>query len=168
MNYKYDLNTDLIEFCIVINNCRRWSGIDEQVEVLKSWKGKVNDDVYDLMSYGLDLMIDGRDPKIVEFYLSEFIDTFCEAEEVHFKLKQDLRLVKAAILWIHSGEGIRLVDLLNTIENPALKSEYKNWMYLNQFDFYLKREDFIKMSTTEIHELTQKKPYIDAESRKGR
>lgn len=168
MKYKYDLNIDLIEFCIVINNCRRWSGIDEQVEVLKSWKGRVNDVEYELMKYGLDLMIDGRDPKLVDFYMCEYIASICEIEAINFKMKQDLRLIKEAILWIHCGEGHRLEDLLSTIENPALKSDYKNWMYLNQFDFNLKREDVVKMNTAEIHELTQKKPFIIAEALKRR
>ena len=168
ITYNYELNLDVMEFCIVINNCRRWSGIDEQIKVIQSWKGKVNDLAYDLMAYGLGLMIDGRDPVLVEFYVNEYVAKICEDHVLNDATKRDLRLVQATIVWIQNGEGHRVEELLSTIENPILRSEYKNWLYLNQFDFYLKREDFKRMSPADIHELTQSKPYIAEVYMKGR
>jgi hypothetical protein len=168
ITYNYELNLDVIEFCIVTNNCRRWSGIDEQIKVLQNWKGKVNDLVYELMAYGLSLMIDGRDPALVEFYVNEYVAKRSEDHVLNHAMKRDLRLVQATIVWIQNGEGHRVEELLSTIENSVLRSEYKNWLYLNQFDFYLKREDFRKMSTADINELTQSKPYIAEAFMKGR
>lgn len=168
ITYNYELNLDVIEFCIVINNCRRWSGIDEQIKVIQNWKGKVNDLIYDLMAYGLSLMIDGRDPALVEFYVNEYVAKICEDHVLNYETKRDLRLVQATIVWIQNGEGHRVEDLLSNIENPVLRSEYKNWLYLNQFDFYLKPKVVNKMSAADINKLTQSKPYIVAEFMKGR
>ncbi len=168
ITYNYEVNLDVIEFCIVINNCRRWSGIDEQIKIIQSWKGKVNDHAYDLMAYGLGLMIDGRDPVLVEFFINEYYTKICEDYVLNHETKRDLRLVKTVVVWIQSGEGHRVEELLSTIENPVLRSEYKNWLYLNQFDFKLSLEGFRKMSPADIQVLTQSKPYIMAEFLKGR
>ncbi len=164
MNYQYDMNVDTFMICVAIKNSRRWLDIYEQLEIIKLWKGKVSSEVHDLMSYGLDLMINGREPEIVDFFITEYIQRLIEDKKIDAVLNKDLRLVKLAILWMHCGEGYRLVELLSSIKDPEIKANYQNWMYINQFDCSLDIDDYNQMSEAEIQKLIKSKEYIMEEN----
>lgn len=160
MDYQYDLNVRVFEFCVVISNSRRWCDIYEQQELIKKWNNKVSSTVYDVMLYGLELMINGREPEVLEFYLDEFIDGILVEREIDVKEKKDLRLVRSAIKWIHIGQGSRLEELLNGLDDADLKSKYKDWSYFNKFDLELDFKTFETMSYEELNKLREGKEYI--------
>jgi hypothetical protein len=160
MEYKYDLNLRVFEFCIVISNSRRWCDIYEQEDLIKQWENRVSTRVYEVMSYGLDLMINGREPEVLEFFLDEFIDGILDEQTLDVKEKKDLRFVRSAIKWIHIGEGSRLEELLDGLNDAKLKSKYKYWIYFNKFDLELDFKTFETMSDEELNKLREGKEYI--------
>lgn len=161
MDYQYELNLKVFEFCVIISNSRRWCDIYEQQKLIKQWENQVSSLVYAVMSYGLDLMMDGRDPEMLDFYLNEFIEDIFDKQEIDNNEKKDLRLITSAIKWIHIAQGSRLEELLNGLKDTKLKSKYKNWVYFNKFDLELDYNTFEKMSYKELDKLREGKEYID-------
>lgn len=160
MTNKYDLNIDLFMACATINNHYRWHGLIGHKKLLKTFETKMNESIYAVLEYGIDLITDGRNPQIVEFYLSEAIEKEHDDKKLDYMIMKDLRLVKQFVHWMQAGDNHSCSELLNCFTDSFLRSQYKDWLYLNQFDNKITFEQTCEMNPIVRESLMDSSPMI--------
>jgi hypothetical protein len=149
MKLDYKLNLDLYEKCATLVNKFRWGGMIGLHEKVDEYASDLSIHEYRLLKYAISLIIDGRDPDNVFFFLEEVYEEIKENTPKEYDLHRNLRLIVKFASWIQCADVDSHTILLNALDDLRLASAYKNWRSMNEYDTSITFEQSQKISTEE-------------------
>lgn len=147
MEIKYKLNLKLLEIGVVMASIARWHGLLKIEDELTNLLGDMDSNLRDFIKYAIDLVLNGTDPVYVDFLLNEELKTVERLSPDNLVLLKDIRLMKFIIQQIQLAQGDSIQILLNSIDDQQLRSQYKNWADLNQYDYRVTFDDSIHLTS---------------------
>jgi hypothetical protein len=160
MNIKYELNLEVFELGARLSNIARWQGLISLEDAIKGYSRKLPQIQLEFYSYGISLIASGIDPELVTFLLAEELEALKDVASAA-SLK-DLRLIKRFIHWMQMGQHEHCLSLLMTLNDSSLKSRYKAWHFLCQYDHGISVEVANKLGASDVEALRNTKPHIKA------
>ena len=149
MRIKYDLNLKIYEIGVVLDNVAKWKGLLELRDYIERYSNILNHDEYEMFKYGIFLITEGNDPQDVQFLLSEELEQIKIKEKENQLLHKNLRLIIKIINWLQQGPHQCHTILLEAIDDEELRTQYKNWIGVNEFDTNITFEESKGISTQE-------------------
>ena len=127
-------------------------------DALKAYGKNLKEELYDFYVYGISLATEGRDPDIVDFLLFEALERL--QGKLSYNDMKDLRLIKKFIHWYQAGDNDSFESLLMCVEDTMIKSKFKNWCFLCEYDPTITVEVANSLSGKDIEALRNSKTFI--------